>query len=90
MPSLSQQAKDLKNLSFELKEFKGTVAKRNLQDSYRFAEIAEYEDYKLNVANTSRVMVTGTIYVSYLCLIEHIFKRREFITFRFEISKLSN
>ncbi len=59
VPSLKQQATDLKNLSFELKEFKGTVAKRNLQDSYRFAEIAEYEDYKLNVANTCRVMVTG-------------------------------
>ncbi len=59
VPSLAQQARDLKNLSFELKEFKGTVAKRNLQDAYRFAEIAEYEDYKLNVANSCRVMVTG-------------------------------
>ncbi len=66
VPSLAEQAKKLNSLTCELKEFKGTVAKRNLQDSYRFAEIAEYEDYKLNVANSNRVMITGTWTVKYV------------------------
>jgi hypothetical protein len=66
VPSLAEQAKKLNNLTCELKEFKGTVAKRNLQDSYRFAEIAEYEDYKLNVANSNRVMITGTLFMTFI------------------------
>ncbi len=59
MPSLQEQAKELRNLSSEFKEFKTECVTRRLQDSYRFAEIAENEDYKMNMANMNRVMVAG-------------------------------
>ncbi len=61
MPTLAEQAKELKRLSGDLTDFKTAVAKRTLQDSYRFAEIAEAEDFKINSANSDRVMVTGML-----------------------------
>ncbi len=68
VPSLVEQASELRNLSSEFKEFKSDCVTRRMQDSYRFAEIAENEDYKLNAANTNRVMVAGNdmIYKIYL------------------------
>ncbi len=59
VPILEGQAKEIKSLSNEVKEMKAENKIRRLQDSYRFAEIAEAEDYKLNVANSNRVMITG-------------------------------
>ncbi len=59
VPSLIEQARELRNLSSEFKEFRSDCVTRRMQDSYRFAEIAENEDYKLNAANTNRVMVAG-------------------------------
>jgi hypothetical protein len=63
VPSLQEQARELRNLSSEFKEFKTECVTRRLQDSYRFAEIAENEDYKMNMANMNRVMVAGKILV---------------------------
>ena len=56
---MASQAKAIKRLSGDLDDFKVKVAKRNLQDAYRLAEIAEQEDYKINMANADRVMITG-------------------------------
>ncbi len=61
IPSLEEQALELKSLSSEVKEMKAETKIRRLQDSYRFAEIAEADDYKLNVANSNRVMITGNV-----------------------------
>ena len=54
-----RQAAELKRLSDDFKDFKETYGVRKLQDSYCFAEIAENEDYKTNLASSNRVMVTG-------------------------------
>lgn len=59
VPSLHEQARELKRLSSDLTDFKEVYSKRLKQDTYRFAEIAEQEDYKLNVANSNRVMIVG-------------------------------
>ncbi len=65
LPRLEEQEKSLKQLSEDLKSFKEDYTTRKAQDSYRFAEIAENEDFKLNTANTNRVLVTGiTLYNS--------------------------
>jgi hypothetical protein len=56
-----EQARELRNLSSEFREFKSDCVIRRQQDSYRFAEIAENEDYKLNQANSNRVMVAGIL-----------------------------
>lgn len=56
---MAQQAQELRRLSDELATFKSDYQKRKLQDTYRFAEIAEAEDYKLNLSNSNRVMITG-------------------------------
>ena len=56
-----RQAAELKRLSDDFKTFKETYGVRRLQDSYRFAEIAENEDYKTNLASSNRVMVNGRV-----------------------------
>lgn len=59
VPGLVQQAQELRRLSDEFAVLKADYAKCKLQDTYRFAELAEAEDYKLNLANSNRVMITG-------------------------------
>lgn len=59
--TLEEQSQELRRLSAELKDFKVVYTKRVLQDSYRFAEMAEAEDYKMNLANSDRVMITGVL-----------------------------
>jgi hypothetical protein len=59
LPRLEEQEKGLRKLSDDLKTFKDDYTTRKTQDSYRFAEIAENEDFKLNNANTNRVLITG-------------------------------
>ena len=54
-----RQAEELLHLSEDFKEFKATYNIRKQQDSYRFAEIAENEDYKINLASSNRIMVNG-------------------------------
>ena len=61
MPTLEEQAKDLKQLTTEFREFKEVCKKRTLQDNYRFAEIAEADDFKYNLSNADRVMVNGEL-----------------------------
>ena len=63
MPLIQEQAKELKQLSLELHDFKEEYVARKSQDTYRFAEIAENEDFKLNNANLNRVLVTGECYL---------------------------
>lgn len=52
VPTLGEQAMELRRLSDEFKGFRAEYAERKKQDTYRFAEIAENEDY-------NRVMITG-------------------------------
>ena len=59
VPTLQETAQELRRLSSEVTEFKGVYATRVKQDTYRFAEIAESEDYKINLANSNRVMIVG-------------------------------
>lgn len=59
--AFEQQAQDLRQLKTEFGDLKEELRKRKLLDSYRFAEIAENEDFKLNTANSNRVMVTGNL-----------------------------
>ncbi len=59
IPTLHDQAKELKRLSTDLSDFKEVYSKRLKQDTYRFAEIAEAEDFKINMANANRVMIVG-------------------------------
>ncbi len=62
MSELSRQSEELRRLSNDFKSFKETYSVRLQQDTYRFAEIAENEDFKMNQANCNRVMVTGKKY----------------------------
>ncbi len=64
MKRLSAEFKELKEcglkkLSTDINELKEDYGIRKKQDSYHFAEIAKNEDYKLNLANANRVMITG-------------------------------
>ena len=61
MPTLEEQAKELRQLSTEFHDFKKVCKKRSLQDTYRFAEIAEADDFKYNMSNSNRVMINGEI-----------------------------
>lgn len=61
VPGLVQQAQELRRLSSEFATLKEDYTKRKQQDTYRFAELAEAEDYKLNLANSNRVMITGKL-----------------------------
>jgi hypothetical protein len=56
---LKEQSCELRRLSSELTDFKCEYKKRTLQDSYRFAELAEVEEFKTNAANSNRVMIVG-------------------------------
>jgi len=64
---LREQAVAVRRLSTELLDFKCVYKKRTLQDSYRFAELAEVEEYKTNLANANKVMIVGKLkcYVYY-------------------------
>jgi hypothetical protein len=57
--TLREQSKELRRLSSELTDFKCVYKKRTLQDSYRFAELAEVDEFKTNTANSNRVMIVG-------------------------------
>ena len=89
MPTLEEQAKELKRLSTDFNDFKKVCQKRTLQDTYRFAEIAEADDWKYNLNQSDRVMVNGKI--KYLLPYNHYFNRclRKRILFRIEIFNIS-
>ncbi len=57
--TLKEQSVELRRLSSELTDFKCEYKKRTLQDSYRFAELAEVDEFKTNTANSNRVMIVG-------------------------------
>jgi hypothetical protein len=57
-----RQAEELRRLSSDFRSFKESYDVRKQQDTYRFAEIAEHEDFKINQANCNRVMITGDTY----------------------------
>ena len=59
VPTLEEQARDLKQLKTEFKDFKEVCKKRTLQDNYRFAEISEADDFKYNLSNADRVIING-------------------------------
>jgi hypothetical protein len=56
-----RQSEELRRLSNDFRSFKESYDIRKQQDTYRFAEIAEHEDFKINQANSNRVMVTGEL-----------------------------
>ncbi len=49
-------------MSSDFKSFKESYDVRKQQDTYRFAKIAEHEDFKINQANCNRVMITGSLF----------------------------
>jgi|LakMenE18May11ns_1017448.scaffolds.fasta_scaffold9406271_2 hypothetical protein len=59
--TLQEQSNELRRLSTELTDFKCVYKKRTMQDSYRFAELAEVDEFKTNTANSNRVMIVGRI-----------------------------
>jgi hypothetical protein len=59
--SVKEQTQNLRSLTKELLEFKSDYEARKKQDTYRFAEIAEVEDFKTNSANTTRIFITGEL-----------------------------
>ncbi len=61
LPRLEEQEKGFKQLTEDLKTFKEDYTTRKTQDSFRFAEIAENEDFKVNTANTNCALVTGNV-----------------------------
>ncbi len=58
--SVELQAQNLRSLTKELFEFKHDYEARKKQDTYRFAEIAEVDDFKTNNANITKILITGT------------------------------